>query len=182
LRRARNLVDFESVLELTAALLAETPAVAASVRDRYAYFTVDEYQDINPLQKLLLDVWLGGRDDVCVVGDPRQTIYSFTGASPAFLTGFGRQFPSATVIRLVRNYRSSPQVVALANRVSGLAAGRPPGGLVSRLTRAGAAAPDALIAQSPAGPEPGFDEVGDEAAEAAMVARRAAALIAAGLP
>jgi DNA helicase-2/ATP-dependent DNA helicase PcrA len=182
LRRARNLVDFESVLELTAALLAETPAAAASVRDRYAYFTVDEYQDINPLQKLLLDVWLGGRDDVCVVGDPRQTIYSFTGASPAFLTGFGRQFPSATVIRLVRNYRSSPQVVALANRVSGLAAGRPPGGLVSRLTRAGAAAPDALIAQRPAGPEPGFEETGDEDAEAAMVARRAAALIAAGLP
>jgi DNA helicase-2/ATP-dependent DNA helicase PcrA len=182
LRRARNLVDFEAVLELTAALLAETPAAAASVRDRYAYFTVDEYQDINPLQKLLLDVWLGGRDDVCVVGDPRQTIYSFTGASPAFLTGFARQYPSASVIRLVRNYRSSPQVVALANRVSGLAGGRPPGGLVSRLTRAGAAAPDALIAQRPAGPEPGFEEASDEEAEAAMVARRAASLIASGTP
>jgi len=102
LRRARNLVDFESVLELTAALLADTPAAAASVRDRYAHFTVDEYQDINPLQKLLLDVWVGGRDDVCVVGDPRQTIYSFTGASPDHLLGFTDRFPDATIVRLER--------------------------------------------------------------------------------
>ena len=79
LRRERHLVDFESVLELTAAILAEHPAAAAAVRDRYRYFVVDEYQDVNPLQKLLLDAWAGDRDDVCVVGDPRQTIYSFTG-------------------------------------------------------------------------------------------------------
>ena len=80
LRRERHLVDFESVLELTAAILAEHPAAAAAVRDRYTYFVVDEYQDVNPLQKLLLDAWMGDRDDVCVVGDPLQTIYSFTGA------------------------------------------------------------------------------------------------------
>ena len=123
--RERHLVDFESVLELTAAILADNPvAAAASVRARYSYFVVDEYQDVNPLQKLLLDAWLGDSDDVCVVGDPRQTIYSFTGATPAFLTGFAVEFPAATVIRLVRNYRSTPQVVALANRVSGVAVGR----------------------------------------------------------
>src|SRR5215472_8693295 len=122
LRTERNLVDFESVLELTAAILAEYPVVARSVRDRYACFVVDEYQDVNPLQKLLLDMWLGGRDDVCVVGDPRQTIYSFTGATPDYLTGFPAEYPAAPVIRLVRNYRSTPQVVTLANRVgSGLA-------------------------------------------------------------
>ena len=110
LRRERHLVDFESVLELAAAILAEHPAAAAAVRDRYRYFVVDEYQDVNPLQKLLLDQWAGDSDEVCVVGDPRQTIYSFTGATPGYLTGFPHQYPEAVVIRLVRNYRSTPQI------------------------------------------------------------------------
>ncbi len=117
LRTEKHLMDFESVLELTAAILDGYAPAAAAVRDRYRYFVVDEYQDVNPLQKLLLDQWAGGRDDVCVVGDPRQTIYSFTGASPAYLSRFPLQYPDAAVVRLVRNYRSSPQVVALANRV-----------------------------------------------------------------
>ncbi len=166
LRRERHLVDFESVLELTAAILAEHPQAAAAVRDRYGYFVVDEYQDVNPLQKMLLDAWAGDRDDVCVVGDPRQTIYSFTGATPAYLTGFAAEHPGATVIRLVRNYRSTPQVVTLANRLSGAFA---PGG-------------DVLAAQRPAGPEPEFAEYADEVEEAAAVARRAAALIRSGTP
>src|SRR5262252_1250031 len=165
LRRERHLIDFESVLELTAAILAEHPAAAAAVRDRYGYFVVDEYQDVNPLQKLLLEAWTGDHDDLCVVGDPRQTIYSFTGASPSYLTGFTAEFPDATVIRLVRNYRSTPQVVALANRLGG------------RFRRGGGAA---LAAQRPAGPEPEFAEYEDEPEEAAAVARRAAALIRSG--
>jgi DNA helicase II / ATP-dependent DNA helicase PcrA len=180
LRRERHLVDFESVLELTAAILADNPLAAASVRARYSYFVVDEYQDVNPLQKLLLDAWLGDCDDVCVVGDPRQTIYSFTGATPAFLTGFAVEFPAATVIRLVRNYRSTPQVVALANRVSGVTGGSRRSGLAGRLTRT--RQETALVAQRAAGPEPEFDEFDDEPAEAQSVARRAAALIEAGLP
>jgi DNA helicase II / ATP-dependent DNA helicase PcrA len=159
LRRDRQLVDFESVLELTAAILAEYPAAAATVRDRYSYFVVDEYQDVNPLQKLLLDTWIGDRDDICVVGDPRQTIYSFAGATSAYLTGFRAEFPDATVIRLVRNYRSTPQVVALANRL-----GRDSG----------------LVAQRPPDAEPEFTECADEQEEAAAVARQAAALIRAG--
>src|SRR6266702_1166158 len=163
LRRERNLVDFESVLELTAAILAGHPAAAAAVRDRYRYFVVDEYQDVNPLQKLLLDQWTGDRDDVCVVGDPRQTIYSFTGATPAYLTRFSLQYPAATVVRLVRNYRSTPQVVALANRVF-------------------AAPGQALVAQRPPGPAPRLTEHDDEPAEAAEVARQAAELVAAGMP
>ncbi|MGN6680971.1 MAG: ATP-dependent helicase, partial [Streptosporangiaceae bacterium] len=122
---------------------------------------VDEYQDVNPLQKLLLDQWAGERDDVCVVGDPRQTIYSFTGATPAYLTGFELQYPGATVIRLVRNYRSTPQVVALANKMQ-------------------SAAGQALLAQRPAGPEPQLTQHEDEPDEAAEVARQAAALIRAG--
>jgi DNA helicase II / ATP-dependent DNA helicase PcrA len=162
LRRDRHLVDFESVLELTAAILAEHRTVAAQVRDRYRYFVVDEYQDVNPLQKLLLDVWAGDRDDVCVVGDPRQTIYSFTGATSAYLTGFAAEYPHATLVRLVRNYRSTPEVIACANRLTGVGA------------------EGALVAQQESGPPADFAEHEDEVAEAAAVAARARAFIAAG--
>ncbi len=165
LRTERHLVDFESVLELTAAILAEYPAAARSVRDRYGCFVVDEYQDVNPLQKLLLDMWLGGRDEICVVGDPRQTIYSFTGATPAYLTGFPAEFPAAPVVRLVRNYRSTPQVVTLANKL---------------VTAAGTAGPGALVAQRPAGPAPQLTEYPDEPAESAAVARQVRSLVKAG--
>ena len=177
-RRERHLVDFESLLELTAAILTEHRAAAAEVADRYRYFVVDEFQDVNPLQKLLLDAWTDGRDDVCVVGDPRQTIYSFTGATPAYLTGFTGAFPHATVVRLVRNYRSTPQVVALANRLTGSAGGRrrPP----PRDEPLPGGAP--LVGQRAAGPEPEFAGHADEAAEAAAVAARAAELIASGVP
>jgi len=168
LRSERNLVDFESVLELTAAILAEHPRAAAAVRDRYRYFVVDEFQDVNPLQKLLLDLWAGERDDVCVVGDPRQTIYSFTGASPGYLTGFALRYPGATVVRLVRNYRSTPQVLTLANRVFAA-----PGQVLPT---------EALVAQRPAGPAPLLTEHEDEQAEAAEVARQAGELIRAGTP
>jgi DNA helicase-2/ATP-dependent DNA helicase PcrA len=177
LRRERHLVDFESVLELTAAILVEHPAAAAAVRDRYAYFVVDEYQDVNPLQKLLLDAWTGDRDDVCVVGDPRQTIYSFTGATPSYLTGFTAEFPDATVIRLVRNYRSTPQVVALANRLDRGFGHRPGGPLGGSARRPGE---PVLVAQRATGPEPEFTEYVDEQEEAAAVARRAAALVRSG--
>jgi ATP-dependent DNA helicase UvrD/PcrA len=185
LRRERHLVDFESVLELTAAILAEHPEAAAQIRDRYRYFVVDEYQDVNPLQKLLLDSWAGGRDDVCVVGDPRQTIYSFAGATPAYLTGFRTDFPEATVLRLVRNYRSTPQVVALANQITGLAGRRSlaaqlrPGGPAAAAGGGGTAA---LVAQRPGGPAAEFAEYPDEQAEATGIAARVAELHAAGVP
>ncbi len=186
LLRDRHLVDFESVLELTAAILAEHPAVASAVRARYTSFIVDEYQDVNPLQRLLLEAWLGERDDICVVGDPRQTIYSFTGATPAYLTGFTAEFPAATVIRLIRNYRSTPQVITLANRLSG-AGESGAGQLAARLGRSwprggGGLAGPALVAQRPGGPEPRLTEFPDEPAEAAAVASQAAELIAAGTP
>ena len=193
--RERHLVDFESVLELTAAILAEHGQAAAEVRDRYRYFVIDEYQDVNPLQKLLLDSWAGDRDDVCVVGDPRQTIYSFAGATAAFLTGFTAEFPDATVIELVRNYRSTPQVLALANRLTGAAGPRSlaeqlrassprprprrPGPGLARQAGTGRSA--ALVAQRPAGAAAEFAEYADEEAEAAAVAARADALRAAGL-
>jgi DNA helicase II / ATP-dependent DNA helicase PcrA len=191
LRTERHLVDFESVLELTAAVLAEYPVAARSVRARYTCFVVDEYQDVNPLQKLLLDVWLGGRDSICVVGDPRQTIYSFTGATPAYLTGFPAEFPTAPVIRLVRNYRSTPQVVTLANTIAAAAAPdrRAPHAAVPDRLRAvagtvmpGGSSPAALVAQRPAGPAPQISEYPDEPAEVAAVARQVRTLMSAGLP
>ena len=184
LRRERHLIDFESVLELTAAILAEHPEAAAEVRDRYRYFVVDEYQDVNPLQKLLLEAWAGERDDVCVVGDPRQTIYSFAGATPAYLTGFTAEFPDATVVRLVRNYRSTPQVVALANQLTGVAG---PRSLAAQLRagrgtaagRVGGTA--ALVAQRATGPAAELTSYPDEEAEAVAIAGRALALASDGV-
>ncbi len=171
LRRDRRLIDFESVLELTAAILLTEPAAAREVHAAFRYFTVDEFQDVNPLQKLLLDAWLGGRDDVCVVGDPRQTIYSFTGATAQYLREFGKEFPAATVLRLIRDYRSTPQVVAMANRLSASAGGA-----------AAASGGGSLVGQRPAGPEPTVTRYPDDEAEAAGVAAEAAALIAREVP
>ncbi|MFG1704077.1 ATP-dependent DNA helicase UvrD2 [Nonomuraea sp. M3C6] len=167
IRRERHLVDFETILELTAAVMTEHQEVAAQIRQQYRYFVVDEYQDVNPLQKLLLDTWLGGRDDLCVVGDPNQTIYSFTGASPRYLTGFAVEHPQAAVIKLVRDYRSTPQVVDLANLV--IAKGKSP----HRLE---------LVAQRPEGPKPTFTDYDDEPAEAAGVARSIRKLLDKGVP
>ena len=162
LRRERHLIDFESVLELTAAILLDSRAAADQVRGIFRHFVVDEFQDVNPLQKLLLEAWLGDRDDLCVVGDPNQVIYSFTGATSSYLTGFAAEFPAATVVRLVRDYRSTPQVVAVANQ----------------LIRSDSP----LAAQRPPGPRPMLIEYPDDAAEAAGLASRARALIAAGVP
>ncbi|TDB85470.1 ATP-dependent DNA helicase UvrD2 [Actinomadura sp. KC216] len=168
LRRERNLLDFEGMLELTAAVLTEHREVANQVREQYRHFVVDEFQDVNPLQKMLLDTWLGDRDDLCVVGDPNQTIYSFTGASPSHLLDFTREHPDAKVVRLVRDYRSTPQVVGLANGVMEQArSGR------HRLE---------LVAQREPGPEPVFNEYDDEVAEADDAARRARKLIDEGVP
>ena len=180
LRRDRHLVDFESVLELTAAILAGHPVAAAEMRDRYRYFVVDEFQDVNPLQKLLLDVWIGDRDDVCVVGDPRQTIYSFTGATSGYLTGFAAEYPHATVVKLVRNYRSTPEVVDCANRLAQGRAGRGRGGGWAGADRGEGGPP--LVAQRASGPPAEFTEYDDEAAEAAAVAARARQWMDAGVP
>jgi len=172
LRRDRQLIDFESVLELTAAIVLTEPAVAREVHAAFRYFTVDEFQDVNPLQKLLLDAWLGGREELCVVGDPQQTIYSFTGATSEYLRGFSVDFPGASVVRLVRDYRSTPQVVAAANRLTA--------GGVGRL--APAESSGELVAQRPAGPDPAVARYPDEEAEAAGVAAAAAGLITQRVP
>jgi DNA helicase-2/ATP-dependent DNA helicase PcrA len=115
-KRRRGVVDFDDLLVLCARAL-DDPEFAAAQRWRFRHLFVDEFQDVNPAQARLLEGWLGDRDDLCVVGDPNQAIYSWNGADPGLLAGFHRRFPVAEVIRLDDNYRSSPQVVAVANAV-----------------------------------------------------------------
>jgi DNA helicase-2/ATP-dependent DNA helicase PcrA len=169
-KRDRTVLDFEDILLYTVALLADHRQVADAVRERYHHLVVDEFQDVSPLQQELLTQWLGERDEICVVGDPNQTIYTFAGASPEFLTGFPQRYPGARLVHLVRDYRSTPQVVSLANRLMAKAprsAGKPAG--------------VELLAMRPAGPEPDLREHPDEPAEAAWVARRIASLVKDGL-
>ncbi|WP_178974236.1 ATP-dependent DNA helicase UvrD2 [Mycobacterium colombiense] len=165
-----TLLDFDDLLLHTAAAIENDPAVAEEFRDRYRCFVVDEYQDVTPLQQRVLAAWLGDRDDLTVVGDANQTIYSFTGASPRFLLDFSRRFPDATVVRLERDYRSTPQVVSLANQVIAAARGRVAG---SKLH---------LVGQRAPGPAPSFHEHPDEPAEAAAVAASIKRLIESGTP
>lgn len=170
-KRERGVIDFEDVLLLTIGVLETRPDVADRVRDQYRHFVVDEYQDVNPLQQRLLECWLGDRDSVCVVGDASQTIYSFTGATPDYLLGFPDRYADATLVRLVRDYRSTPQVVALANALLGEA---PTDTVAQRRT---ARARLELIAQRPPGPAVEYQEYPDEPAEAQAVARRIKALV-----
>ncbi len=164
----RGVIDFEDVLLLMVGILREHDEVARAVRSQYRHFVVDEYQDVNRLQQTLLDLWLGERRDLCVVGDPAQTIYSFTGASPEHLLSFRTRHPDARTVELVRNYRSSPQVVGLANLVL-----RGPGGQ----RRSGSVE---LKAQRADGPVPELVVADNDPDEAATVATRIATLLSAG--
>ncbi|MFD8301190.1 ATP-dependent DNA helicase UvrD2 [Streptomyces sp. NPDC059690] len=170
LKRDRSVIDFEDVLLLTVAVLQDRHDIAEQVRAQYQHFVVDEYQDVSPLQQRLLELWLGDRDDLCVVGDASQTIYSFTGATPDHLLDFRTRHPGATVVKLVRDYRSTPQVVHLANGLLAQASGR---AADHRLE---------LVSQRAAGPEPRYTEYADEPAEAEGAARRIRELIDAGVP
>ncbi|WP_329441027.1 ATP-dependent DNA helicase UvrD2 [Streptomyces canus] len=169
LKRDRAVIDFEDVLLLTVAILQDRHDIAEQVRSQYQHFVVDEYQDVSPLQQRLLDLWLGRRDSLCVVGDASQTIYSFTGATPDHLLDFRARHPGATVVKLVRDYRSTPQVVHLANGLLAQARGR---AADHRLE---------LISQRRAGPEPVHTEYSDEPAEAEGAARRIRELMDAGV-
>ncbi|MFI6641407.1 ATP-dependent DNA helicase UvrD2 [Streptomyces sp. NPDC050504] len=170
LKRERVVIDFEDVLLLTVGILQDRHDIADQVRRQYQHFVVDEYQDVSPLQQRLLELWLGDRDDLCVVGDASQTIYSFTGATPDHLLDFRVRHPGATVVKLVRDYRSTPQVVHLANGLLSQARGR---AADHRLE---------LVSQCDAGPEPAYTEYADEPTEAEGTARRIRDLIRSGVP
>ncbi|QZY52470.1 ATP-dependent helicase [Leucobacter tenebrionis] len=163
----RRQIDFEDVLVLLTGMLETEPLAALQVRERYRFFTVDEFQDVSPLQHALLRVWLGDRDDLCVVGDASQTIYSFAGATSSYLLRFGIEYPHAREIRLERNYRSKEPVVRLANR---LMRDRP-GALTLQATR-----------EDTAGAAPTFEWFGSEHDEAAAVADSIADAIRTGTP
>ncbi|HYI59965.1 MAG TPA: ATP-dependent DNA helicase UvrD2 [Microlunatus sp.] len=171
LKRQRGRIDFEDILLCTAALLAEHDEIRAQVQRTYRHLVVDEYQDVSPLQHRLLELWRGDRSELCVVGDPAQTIHSFAGARADFLTGFARRHPDATVVRLVRDYRSTPQVVTAANAV--MRAGQEQG-------RSGIDAVT-LQAQRPPGPEPLLHDAPDEASEAGAIADWLSGLAARGV-
>ncbi|MFK4068568.1 ATP-dependent DNA helicase UvrD2 [Streptomyces sp. NPDC029674] len=170
LKRDRAVIDFEDVLLLAVGILQDRHDIAEQVRSQYQHFVVDEYQDVSPLQQRLLELWLGERDNLCVVGDASQTIYSFTGATPDHLLNFRTRHPGATVVKLVRDYRSTPQVVHLANGLLSQARGR---AADHRLE---------LISQREPGTEPVYTEYADEPAEAEGAARRIRALLADGVP
>ncbi|MDK8625633.1 ATP-dependent DNA helicase UvrD2 [Corynebacterium appendicis] len=163
-------LDFDDLLLHVAGALENAPAVAEEFRNQYQTFVVDEYQDVTPLQQRVLEGWLGQRDDLTVVGDANQTIYSFTGASPGYLLNFSRTYPHGTVVKLQRDYRSTPEVTELANTVIAKATGREAG---TRLELEGMRAP---------GPEPTFASYPDEPSEARDIAAEIKKLIASGTP
>jgi len=166
-KNERGVIDFEDILIYLCGMLQERADVASIVRKQYRSFVVDEFQDVNLLQARLLDLWLGGRHDVCVVGDVAQTIYSFTGASPDYLTGFGRKHPGARIVELTRDYRSTPQIVSLANDV-----------LARSSQREGTVR---LSSQRDGGAQVTYRTYDDDRAEAEGVAASIADLIAGGM-
>lgn len=152
LKRQERTIDFEDVLLLTTAMIEEVREVREQVQDQYRFFTIDEYQDVSPLQQRLINAWLGNRQEICVVGDPAQTIYSFAGATPTFLNSFSGRFPEAQVIRLTTGYRSTPEITFTANSV----------------LRSGSMGQE-IVAVSEHGAHPVVHEYKDEAAEVAGV-------------
>ena len=158
-------IDFEDVLLLTTAMIEEEREVRERVQDQYRFFTVDEYQDISPLQQRLINAWLGSRQELCVVGDPAQTIYSFAGATPVFLNSFTQRFPEAEVVRLTTGYRSTPEIIFTANSI----------------LRKGAMGSE-LVAINDHGSKPTITPYNDEVSEIAGIVRDIKQLISEGTP
>ncbi len=165
IKRQELAMDFEDVLLLTTAMLEEEREVRERVQDQYRYFTVDEYQDISPLQQRLINAWLGNRQEICVVGDPAQTIYSFAGATSSFLTTFTSRFPDAEVIRLTSGYRSTPEITFAANS----------------LLRSATMGQE-LNAQNDHGDKPAVLAYNDESSEIAGIVGDMTALLSSGVP
>lgn len=164
----RDVIDFEDALLLLVGIFVERPDLARQIRERYRYFVVDEFQDVSPLQHALLGQWLGERHDICVVGDVAQTIYSFAGASPRYLNEFIREHRAAKIIELNRDYRSTPQIVSLANQiVDGLK-----GPHMNTTVK--------LVSQLPDGPQVQFRDYDSDEDEAAAIAAAIGALLKAG--
>ena len=176
----RGVIDFEDVLLLLTGLLQERDDIARAVRSQYRNFIVDEFQDVSALQFALLQEWLGGRHDVCVVGDVAQTIYSFAGADPAYLVNFEKYHPGARRVQLNRDYRSTPQIVSIANKVLEGAAG-----IRRRNATSDKGMPEGAVrlkSQRPSGPAVSFASYADDQSEAAGIAAHIKSLTEDGVP
>ncbi|OKL48069.1 ATP-dependent DNA helicase UvrD2 [Boudabousia marimammalium] len=165
-----GVIDFEDVLLMTVGMLQQRPDIAKRIRSQYRNFVVDEYQDVSKLQQQLLDLWLGERNDLCVVGDVAQTIYSFTGATPHYLSSFAQRYEGARTVVLNRDYRSSPEIVTVANRILVSS----PGGMMQGAVQ--------LKSHAPSGPKPSFSTFHDDETEAEQVAEQIKELYEDGLP
>ncbi len=175
LKRDRNRIDFDDILLCAASLMVDRPEIAEQIRGTYRHLIVDEYQDVSPLQQALLDLWRGDREELCVVGDPAQTIHSFAGARSSYLTQFTARHPDSTVIRLVRDYRSTPEIIAAANTVmagAGAGSSNPGSSSVSAVT---------LQPVRPHGSQVHYAGAPNEAAEATQTAAWLADLRKAGV-
>lgn len=176
-KTAAGRLDFEDMLVQTVELLEGDEAAACLVRSRKRWFSVDEYQDTNPLAERLLELWLGESRDLAVVGDPDQTIYTFTGATPEFLLGFAERHPGTHIVTLADNYRSSPQILELANRlITAGGVGRGMGG-----GDGGSSVRGALRATQPDGPPPSIRRFADAEAELRDILAWIRAVAAAGV-
>ncbi|MDO4412069.1 ATP-dependent DNA helicase UvrD2 [Cutibacterium sp.] len=173
-KRERCVIDLDDILLCAVAMMVQHRDITAEIRARYQHFVVDEYQDVSPIQHRLLELWFGDRNDVCVVGDPHQAIHSYAGARADYLLDFVTDHPGTKRIDLVRNYRSSPEIIRLANEV-----------LVNRLSSEEAAEHGRgvnLVARRPSGPEPVFQVLGDDSTEASAIAMWIESRHAAGIP
>ena len=173
-KRERCVIDLDDILLCAVGLLVQHRDITEEIRARYRHFVVDEYQDVSPLQHRLLELWFGDRNDVCVVGDPHQAIHSYAGARADYLLNFVADHPGAKRIDLVRNYRSTPEIVQLANEV-----------LVNRMTPEEALEHGrgvTLVSRGRSGPEPIYQALGDDASEASAVAMWIESRHAAGIP
>ncbi|WP_394263389.1 ATP-dependent helicase [Trueperella sp.] len=163
----RAVIDFEDVIIILIGIMRDRPDIANRIRQQYKHFVVDEYQDVSPMQHRLLQLWLGDRRDLCVVGDVSQTIYSFTGASARYLEDFTKDYPRARTVKLNRDYRSTPQIVELANAM--IEPIRSPASVE-------------LVSAMKSGRPVHFDEYADDADEAANVAGKILSLRESGMP
>ncbi|GAC1536790.1 MAG: ATP-dependent DNA helicase UvrD2 [Acidimicrobiales bacterium] len=160
-KRDRRVLDLDDLLETCTRLLTTDPEAGAAARWRHRHLFVDEYQDLNPAHHRLLRAWVGERPDLCLVGDPDQAVYGFNGASPDLFATVEQDWPGVEIVHLTDNFRSTPEVVALAEAV--------------RPTRVGALPCSSV---RPPGPLPVLRSYRDDHAEAqgvadAILARRA---------
>ena len=173
-KRERCVIDLDDILLCAVGMMVQHRDITEEIRSRYQHFVVDEYQDVSPLQHRLLELWFGDRNDVCVVGDPHQAIHSYAGARADYLMNFVADHPGAKRIDLVRNYRSTPEIIRLANEV-----------LVNRMTPD--EAPEhgrgvTLVSRGRSGSEPVYQALGDDSSEASAIAMWVESRHAAGIP